>query len=41
MRGQHLVYKPVFLRFYHPGNMFIFYIAGHEVRIIQLTLRIG
>ena len=41
VRGQQLVYRPVCLHVYHPGNMFIFYIAGHEVRILLRMYSVG
>jgi len=41
VRDQQFVYRPVCSHVYHSGNMFIFYIAGHEVRIFQLTLCVG
>jgi len=41
VRGQHPVHRPTCLPSYHPGNMFMFYIAGHEVRVLLLTDSVG
>ena len=32
--GQDSVYRCTHLNVCRPGNMFVFYIAGHEVRIV-------
>ena len=34
VRAQRSVYRLVCLRVHRPGNMFIFYLAGHEVRTL-------
>ena len=40
VRGQRSVYWPVHLQNFRPGNMYMFYIAGHEVRVLYITRRV-
>ena len=37
VRGHDSVDKHNCLIAYHSGNMFIFYLAGHEVRVVRQT----
>ena len=38
--SQHLVYMPARLLTCRAGNVLIFYIAGHEMRLLKPTLRL-